>query len=185
MNHFVQYTSATAPEGSRPMLRQVRKAMGFVPNLYATFAESPAVLQGVLALEASLDKGALTRIQRELVKIAVSTENACSYCVAVHSTLAEMRGARAEIVAAVRSGGPVPDPMVDALVTFTRAVVRHKGFVIHQGISAFLAAGFTKAQVMEVAGHIGLMTFHDHVHAMSQAPLDDPFRPQQWELEVA
>src|SRR5213594_3178660 len=75
MAAFTQYTIADAPEASRPLLQQVDKALGFIPNLYATFAESPALLQGALGLDAGLDKGALSGVERQLVKIAVSTEN--------------------------------------------------------------------------------------------------------------
>src|SRR2546430_2263337 len=52
MARFTQYTIADAPEASRPLLQQVDKALGFIPNLYATFAESPALLQGALGLDA-------------------------------------------------------------------------------------------------------------------------------------
>src|SRR5207302_8714199 len=80
MATFTQYTIANAPEASKPLLEQVDKALGFIPNLYATFAESPALLEGALALDAGLDQGALSGVERQLVKIAVSTENGCTYC---------------------------------------------------------------------------------------------------------
>jgi uncharacterized peroxidase-related enzyme len=188
MSRFVQYTTTNAPEASRPLLQQVESSLGFVPNLLATFAESPAVLEGVLALDASLDKGTLTRVERQLVKIAVSTENSCTYCVAVHSTIAGMLKARPDVVAAVRTGATVPDPKIDALIRFTRAVVREKGFTPEEAIAEFLAAGYTKAQVLEVVGQVGLKTLHNYVHALTNAPLDTAFEPQQWDpkqLQVA
>ena len=64
MAAFTQYTIANAPEASQPLLEQVDKALGFIPNLYATFAESPALLQGALGLDAGLDKGALSGVER-------------------------------------------------------------------------------------------------------------------------
>ena len=73
MSRFAQYTIANAPESSKPILARVHKALGFVPNLYATLAESPAVLEGYVALSGSLDKGALSPTERQLVEIAVST----------------------------------------------------------------------------------------------------------------
>src|SRR2546422_5269655 len=142
MATFTQYTIANAPEASQPLLEQVDKALGFIPNLYATFAESPALLQGALALDAGLDQGALSGVERQLVKIAVSTENGCTYCVAAHSTIAGMLKARPEVVNAVRTGVPVSDAKIDALVRFTRAVVRNKGFVQDGETAAFLAAGY-------------------------------------------
>ena len=183
MSRFMQYTQSNAPDASRPLLQEVDKALGFVPNLYATFAESPAVLEGILALDASLDKGSLTKIERQLVKIAVSTANGCTYCVAAHSTLAGMLKARPDVVTAVRTGATVPDAKIDALITFTRAVVREKGFVPEAAITAFLGAGYTKAQVLEVVGQVGVKTLHNYVHALTKAPLDAAFEPQRWDAE--
>lgn len=40
-------TDDTAPEAPRPVLEVVRKAYGFVPNLLATFANSPDGTPGV------------------------------------------------------------------------------------------------------------------------------------------
>src|SRR5438046_7839401 len=136
----------------------------------------------------SLDKGALSATERQLVEIAVSTENHCAYCVAAHSTIAGMLKARPEVVTAVRTGAPVGDAKIDALVTFTRAVVRNKGFVPETAVAAFLAAGYSKAQLLEVVGHVGLKVLANYTHALTGAPLDEAFQPQQWdapELEVA
>src|SRR5713101_3546708 len=173
MSRFAQYTITNAPELSKPLLARVHKALGFIPNLYATFAESPAVLEGYLALSGSLDKGALSATERQLVEIAVSTENRCTYCVAAHSTIAGMLKAR---------------PKIDALVTFTRAVVLNKGFVPETAVAAFLAAGYSKAQLLEVVGHVGLKVLANYTNALTDVPLDEAFQPQQWdapELEVA
>src|SRR5207245_9895003 len=109
MSRLAQCTSANAPDFSQPLLARVHKAYGFVPNLYATFAESPAVLEGYLALSGSLDKGALSPTERQLVEIAVSTENHCTYCVAAHSTSAHMLRARPDAVPGVGPGGPAED----------------------------------------------------------------------------
>src|SRR5439155_24887293 len=138
---------------------------------------------GALGLDAGLDKGALSGVERQLVKIAVSTENGCTYCEAAHSTIAGMLQARPEIVNAVRTGVPVSDAKIDALVRFTRAVVRNKGFVQQGETAAFLAAGYTKAQVLEVVGHVAAKTLANYIHAITNAPLDAAFQPQRWDAE--
>ena len=45
MTKFTVHTIETAPAASRPLLEGVRQALGFVPNLFGVFAESPAALQ--------------------------------------------------------------------------------------------------------------------------------------------
>src|SRR5207244_8112843 len=120
-----------------------------------------------------------TPTERQLVEIAASPENHCTYCVAAHSTIAGMLKARPEIVTAVRTGAPVGDAKIDALVTFTRAVVRNKGFVPEPAVGTFLAAGYSKAQLLEVVGHVGLKTLANYTHALAGFPLDEAFEPQQ------
>ena len=146
-------------------------------------AESPAVLGGALALDAALDKGALSAVERQLVKIAVSTENGCAYCVAAHSTLASMLKARPDVVAAVRTGAPVDDAKTQALIDFTRAVVQEKGFVREEEVAAFLAAGYTRPHPLQVVGHVAAKTLQNYSHALTKAPLDEQFQPQRWDVE--
>lgn len=44
---FQPLTIATAPEASKPVLENIQKAFGFIPNLMATFANSPRRSSGI------------------------------------------------------------------------------------------------------------------------------------------
>lgn len=181
MSNFVQYTMNDAPAASRALLEQVQKSLGFVPNLHATMAESPAVLAGYLALAANLGSGALSAAEREIVEIAVSAQNGCEYCIAAHSTVASMLRVDPEILRQVRDEVVVKDPKIEALVRFTRTVMQSKGFVERSAVAAFLAAGYEKKHLLEVVGLIGLKTLANYVHALSHAPLDAQFEAQKIE----
>ena len=61
MTKFTAHTIETAPARSRPLLEGVKQALGFVPNLYGVFAESPAALQGALAIWDAFSFDALMR----------------------------------------------------------------------------------------------------------------------------
>ncbi len=185
MTRLTIHTPDSAPEPARPLLEQVRKAVGFVPNLYASFAESPTVLQGYLTLSATLDKGTLTPAERELLHVAISVENTCDYCVAAHSTLAGLKRIRPELVEAVRGGRPVPDPKLDALIGLAREAVRRRGSPSDAAVAAFLAAGYTKAQLLEVIAHIGLKTIANYMNNLADTPLDEAFQAQAWSAAEA
>src|SRR5438046_8783212 len=97
-----------------------------------------------------------------------------------------MLKARPEVVAAVRTGAPLGDAKIDALVTFTRAVVRNKGFVPETAVAAFLAAGYSKAQLLEVVGHVGLTVLANYTQALTGAPIGEEFLPPTREVhEIA
>ena len=42
MSNYKLYAETTAPEGARQTLQEVKSNFGFIPNLMATMAESPA-----------------------------------------------------------------------------------------------------------------------------------------------
>src|ERR1700712_5067306 len=109
-------TVATAPEASKPVLEGIQKAFGFIPNLMATFANNPAVLQGYLALDGAFEKGSFTPVERQVILLSASVENDCNYCVAAHSTIAKgFLHAPAEVIAAVRNNVAGPDARINAL----------------------------------------------------------------------
>ena len=45
MPEFTAHTLDTAPQASRKILQNAEKQLGFIPNLYAAMAESPATLE--------------------------------------------------------------------------------------------------------------------------------------------
>ncbi|HSD95674.1 MAG TPA: carboxymuconolactone decarboxylase family protein [Sulfuricaulis sp.] len=182
MTNFTVHSLETAPAASRPMLEGLKKAFGFVPNLYAVFAESPAALQGALAIGEAFSKSSLSPAEQQFVAIAVSEANDCQFCVAAHSTIAKhMAKADPAAVAATRERAPLPDAKLDALVIFTRKVVEQRGWVTEADITAFLKAGYTKAQVIEVLLGVGMKTFNNYVDHIAHVPLNDQFKAEAWQ----
>ena len=174
-------TIDSAPAASRPGLDAVRRQLGFIPNLFATFAESPTLLSGYLALDKTYNSGSLSPIERQAVLIAVSADNDCEYCVAAHSTVAGMLRAPETTVRAIREGAPVSDSRIDALVHLTRTIVRTRGNVPQGTVEDFLARGFTKDQLGEVFVGVGLKTISNYFNALAGTPLDDAFKAQAWQ----
>jgi uncharacterized peroxidase-related enzyme len=173
---FQPLTVATAPEASKPILENIQKVYGFVPNLMATFANSPAVLQGYLAMDASFEKGTFTPVERQLILLAASEENKCGYCAAAHSTIAKaFLHAPAETIDAVRVGKPLADKKQNALVNLVREIVRERGFASSATVNAFLATGYEKPQVMELLLGVALKTVSNYLDRLSPATLDQAF----------
>src|SRR5215469_9579080 len=177
---FVPQTVESAPEQSRPILQDVKKAFGFIPNLMAMFANNPSVLEGYLALDGIFEKGSFTRIERQLILLAASVENKCGYCMAAHSTIAkEFLRAAPAIVSAIRNGTPIADKKTNALVNLTREIVRERGFVKQETITAFLSAGYRKEQVMELLLGVALKTISNYLDHISPTPLDQAFEAEK------
>jgi uncharacterized peroxidase-related enzyme len=164
-----------APEASKPVLKDIQKSLGFIPNLMAIFANNPTVLQGYLGLDSVYEKGSFTPRERQLILLAASVENDCNYCAAAHSTIAKALNTPAEVVAAVRNNMPVPDEKLDALVALVRELVHERGYAKDETIQNFIAAGYKKEQVMELLLGIALKTISNYLDHISPAPVDQAF----------
>lgn len=180
MTTFTPHTIESAPEASRAALQGVQKSLGFIPNLFATMAESPEALAGYLALDGVLAKGSFTGAERQVLLTAVSAANECTYCTAAHTTFARMMKGDEGAIAAARGEGVAADPRVQALVEFTHAVVTQRGKVGDEALARFLAAGFTKAHALEVATTVGLKTISNYIDGFARVPLDAPLQPNAW-----
>lgn len=180
MNEFTIHTIESAPETARPTLRQLHERVGFVPNLAATMAGSPPVLEAYVTLSSIFARGSFSPVEREIVAMATSLDNQCTYCMAAHSTFARAQGASESVLNAVRAGKKPSDLRIAALVNFTHQVVRKRGQVSDEDIQTFLDAGFTQAQIMEVLVGVSQATLASLVHHMAGTPLDEGFQAQAW-----
>ena len=167
------------PVESRPILEKVQKGFGFVPNLFAAFANSPTLLEGYLALEAVYSKGTLSSAEQQLVLLTASVVNECGYCTAAHSTIAKgMLKVPAAVVAAVRAGQPVADAKLNALVNLTREFVQSRGHVAPETIQSFLKSGYRNEQIGEVLIGVALKTISNYTHHLSPVEIDTPFKAE-------
>jgi uncharacterized peroxidase-related enzyme len=180
MSDFNVHTIDAAPSESIPALRRLEHGIGFVPNLAATMAESPTLINAFVNLRQTLAGGELTGVEREIVALAVSLENDCDYCMAAHSTFALMQNADHDAVAAARAGDEPNDPKLGALYRFARSLVASKGHVSDDETQALLAAGYSRGALFEAIAQAGHTTLANLAHGISKAPLDDAFKPQTW-----
>jgi len=180
VSKFQIHTIESAPEGSAEALRALEEGLGFVPNLAATMAESPALVSGFVDLREKLVGGELTGVERELVALAVSLENDCDYCMAAHSTFALMQKADEEAVSQARGGVAPEDPKLGALYRFTRSLVAKRGHVTDEETETLLEAGYSHAALFDVVAQVGFTTLANLAHSITKAPLDSAFEPQAW-----
>jgi alkylhydroperoxidase family enzyme len=55
-------------------------------------------------------------------------------------------------------------------------MVQGRGRVAEQEVDAFLAAGFSRAQVLEVVLGVGLKTLSNYTNHLAQTPVDAAFQ---------
>jgi AhpD family alkylhydroperoxidase len=180
MADFPVHDETTAPEASRPQLESAKRRMGFVTTLNGVMAESPELLAGYNALSELFGKSSLPKDAKHVVWITASVENNCEYCVAAHSTLALRAGLPAETVEALRAGKPLPDTTLEAARRLTLAMVTRQGWVDDAEIDAFLDAGYTQRNVLDVILGVGMKTLSNYTNHIAHTPLDPAWQAQEW-----
>ena len=100
-------TEDSAPEATKPILAQLKQAIGMIPNVYATIGHSPGSLASVLAWGDAVGKGGLSKREIEQLNLHVSELNGCGYCVSAHSMLGSRAGLTpGELIENIDIGGP-------------------------------------------------------------------------------
>lgn len=181
MTHFNIHDQNTAPEASQPILADVRKRLGFVPNVFGVLAEAPVALEAYGALNELLVRSSFTPTERHVVWFANIYENDCTYCMAAHTGIAKLENIPEEVVEATRSGNAYADSRLEALRAFTRSVVVNRGWVSDDEVATFLEAGFTQQHVMEIlvgVAHKVISTYANHI---AKTPLDNAFARHSWQ----
>jgi len=180
MASFTLHDSSTAPEGARDFIAGVEKKMGFVPSLYAVFAENPAVLNAYTQLADQLGKTGLSPLEQQIVTITASVENECHFCVAAHTTISEGQGLDLSVIDAVREDRAIADPKMEALRLFSKKVVIDRGFVSDTDVDTFLAAGYDRSAVLAVILGVSLKVISNYTNHVAETPVNEAFQKHAW-----
>ena len=170
MTDFTLHSPQIAPEHSRDALAAVAKAWGFTPKLHAILAESPAALIGYDTLFNLVGRSTLSPIEQQVAFQAVNVFHGCEYCTMGHTYLSRAAGMDEATIAALRAGMAPADPRLAALFTFTRAVLESRGHAGDAAVERFIAAGFTKANVLEVVTVIATKTISNYTNHLTHTP---------------
>lgn len=180
MATFTVHTTESAPTAAQQSLQAVQQKYGFVPNLFGIFAESPSTLDAYRSLSDLYGKTPFTPTEQQVVLISASVLNGCEYCVAAHSTVSSMSGVPADVIKELRNETPFADAKLEALRTFTLAVVEKRGWISEADLSAFIDAGYTHEHVLAVILGVTMKTLSNYTNHIADTPLDKAFASQEW-----
>ncbi|HWB79189.1 MAG TPA: carboxymuconolactone decarboxylase family protein [Nannocystaceae bacterium] len=178
--HFPALDETTAPAEVRSVLAASARQVGFLAQPVARAAHSPALLRHMLAGFAAFERTSLAPLERETLAMTVAYERGCHYCMAMHSAMLAADPANARVLAALRAGGPLDDPRLEAVRALARTLLAAHGRVDHDELARFLAAGFTEAQALEVVLGVSVYELSTTTNLLTNAPLDPPFAAFAW-----
>ncbi|TCM36216.1 carboxymuconolactone decarboxylase family protein [Kribbella sp. VKM Ac-2568] len=175
------HTPDTAPAESKALLDGIAEDLGFVPNLAATAAASPALLAGFDGLRRAVGSGALDPMLRETAGVAVGVAADNRYGVAFHSTVLSGLGADDGEIERMRSGEPPADPRAAAVYALARELVLTRGKVADGTVRRATEAGLSPGEILEIVAEctfVGLIGVLDNL--AGRVTLDEFLRPWAW-----
>lgn len=158
----------------------LKKGLGFVPNLYATYAYNDTALADYLALQNR--KSTLKAKEREVINLVVSQVNECAYCLAAHTALGKMNGFTEAQIIEIRQGRVSFDDKLDALAKFVKNSVINRSKPDAEVVDRLLAAGYTQANLVDIIMVIGDKMVSNFIHGTTQIPVDFPAAPELEEV---
>ena len=173
MQRIPALNTAAAPALSQPMLEAVKKKVGMVPNLFKTFAHSPAVLQYYLSGSEALGGGALPAALREQIALVTAGQNECDYCASAHTLMGKGAGlAAGEMADNLR--GRSGTAKTQAALDFAASIVKNRGRVTDAQLAAVGAAGYGDAEVVEIVANVAANIFTNYFNHIAGTVIDFP-----------
>jgi AhpD family alkylhydroperoxidase len=180
MSNFPLHTIESAPEKSKPVLRALQQTFGFIPNVAATMAESPVLINGFIGVFENVHAGSFTEAQMQTLLLTNAITNACPWAVAFHTALALKHGLDPADVQAIRERRVPTDAKHAALSTLAKRLIEKRGRLDDGDLRAFFASGFGSEHVLEVITVVAASTITNYAGNVAAPPLEDAFAAHAW-----
>jgi AhpD family alkylhydroperoxidase len=164
---------ATATGANKKFFEMLRGALGVIPNMTRSMAQSPAVLEGYISLSGALSKGTLGKKLGEELALTLAGTNHCDYCASAHTVLGKFAGLNeTQIDAALK--GSAEDAKAAAALNFANVVVEKRGRISDADFTAVTNAGFTPGEAGEIVAHVALNVFTNYFNNVALTEIDFP-----------
>ncbi len=162
---------ADLPEDAQSLMNTAEEKFGFVPNVLRGWALRPEALVRWRAHYDLIMQGesALTRAQREMIAVAVSSVNRCVYCGTTHPAflrLALQEEGRDPHLAHALQSNPYHalhdqrfSPLERAVLAFALKLTTDSDKVTPEDLDALHAAGLTDEGIFDVAQVAAMFNF--------------------------
>ena len=158
------------------LFKQVEEELGMVPAIYRVIANSPVVLDGLLAMQGRLETGLLDKALRVQIALAVSQANGSAYCVAAHTALGLADGLSDETMRDARRAC-APNRRSDAVLKFSRALGERTLQPLDELLCQLRRVDFTDAEIIEIVTYTALVSLTNSIalcaHMVSDFPSID------------
>ena len=160
-------------------LNIVKEKIGFVPNVLAAFSKFPKQFEGFTKLYNSLMLGesGLTKLEREMIAVTVSSENHCFYCLVAHgSAVRELSNdpQLGERIAANFRSAELPEKQLE-LLNFTKKLTRDPSEISERDRTKLREVGYTDRDIWDISAIVGLFNMTNRLASATEMEPNDNY----------
>jgi uncharacterized peroxidase-related enzyme len=167
------------PPDLRERIEAVRAKTGFIPNVFLVLARRPDEFRAFFAYYDALmlREGGLSKAEKEMIVVATSAANQCPYCVVAHGALLRLfaknprLGDQIAINYRTAEIGRRQRAMLAAALKLAQAPQSFG----EDDIQALLAEGFSREDVWDIGGIVGLFALSNRVAHLSEMRPNEEF----------
>lgn len=166
------------PEDLKTMMLAVQEKAGFIPNVFLTLAWRPDELRAFMAYHDALmerDSG-LSKAEREMIVVATSAENRCSYCVVAHGAILRVRaknGLVADQVSMNYRKADITDRQ-KAMLEFAVKVANESASVDESDYQRLADHSFSESDIWDIMGITAFFGMSNRIaNVISMRPNDE------------
>jgi uncharacterized peroxidase-related enzyme len=166
------------PDDIRERITAVMEKSGFVPNVFLALARRPDEFRAFFAYhDALMEKlGGLTKAEREMIVVATSGVNNCTYCVVAHGAILRIRAKNPLIADQVAVNYRKADltPRHKAMLDFAVKVAERSHAIEDADYEDLKRHGFSDDDAWDVAAIAALFAMSNRLaNAFSIRPNDE------------
>ncbi|MBB5321385.1 peroxidase-related enzyme [Marinobacter oulmenensis] len=170
------------PEDTQKYFQICQEKLGMIPNVLTAYSQNLKQLEGFTRLynELMLGEGELSKLEREMVAVVVSSENKCFYCLVAH-------GAAVRVL----SGDPTLgehmvmnyrtanlDKRQRAMLDFASQLTRSPATTTEQDIQTLRDAGLSDRAIWDLSNLIGFYNMSNRVAIASDMQPNPEYHSQ-------
>ena len=153
-------------------LEIVQQKLGFIPNVLAAFAKFPKQFDGFTKLYNALMLGesGLTKLEREMIAVTVSSENHCFYCLVAHgSAVRELSNdpQLGERIAANFRSAELPKKQ-EELLNFTKKLTKDPSEIGENDRKKLRDVGYTDRDIWDISAIVGLFNMTNRLASATE-----------------
>ena len=160
-------------------LEIVQQKLGFIPNVLAAFAKFPKQFEGFTKLYNALMLGesGLTKLEREMIAVTVSSENHCFYCLVAHgSAVRELSNdpQLGERIAENFRSAELPEKQLQ-LLNFTKKLTRDPSEISESDRTKLREVGYTDRDIWDISAIVGLFNMTNRLASATEMEPNDNY----------